>query len=137
LTYLPQGYAVDPVWLSRLDEPERVTLGDFVRSAIVHALLPGQRSAFAPLAPADLAWAQTQLLSGGGLVEAVSRDLSARCDALGLGRHTQALAESVLTRMRVELLGLERDGEAIDLRRVGGFVTVQSISMWLTVESKD
>lgn len=137
LTYLPQGYAVDPVWLSRLDEPERVTLGDFVRSAIVHALLPGQRGAFAPLAPADLAWAQAQLLAGGGLVEAVSRDLSARCDALGLGRHTQALAESLLTRMRVELLGLEHDGDTIDLRRVGGFVTVQSISMWLTVESKD
>ena len=43
----------------------------------------------------------------------------------------------MLTRLRVELLGLEFDGDTPDLVRVGGLVTIQSVSMWITVEGKN
>lgn len=137
LTYLPAGYGVDPSWIDRVDEPEKLTLGDLLRSAIVHSRLPGSRSTFAPLTPADLSWAHANLLSGGVLDDAVRRDFSARCDALGLGRYTTALADVVLARLRVELLGLELDGDVPDLARTGGLVTLQSVSMWMTVEGKN
>ncbi len=137
LAYHPDGYGIDPVWVSRLDEPEKVVLGDLVRTAIVHAHLPSSHSRFAPLVAADLAWAREHLLAGGNLVDSVRRDLSARADALGVGRYTNAIADNVLTRLRVELLGLELvDGEP-DLTKVGGLITIQSVSMWLTVETKN
>jgi len=136
LTYHPQGYGIDPVWISRLDEPEKIVLGDLVRTSIVHSQLPGlSGSPFAPLTGPDLAWAREHLLAGGNLVDAVRRDLSARADALGIGRHTAALAESLLTRLRIELLGLELKDGIVDLARVGGLVTIQSVGMWLTVET--
>ncbi|MBC8069771.1 MAG: hypothetical protein IAG13_15650, partial [Deltaproteobacteria bacterium] len=134
LTFAPAGYAVDPVWIGRLDEPERIVLGDLVRTAILHRMLPGSRSGFAPLGPDDLRWAREHLLDGGKLVDAVGRDLSARCDALGIGRYTAALSDSLLTRLRVELLGLEQPDGSVDLTKVGGFVTIQQVGMWLTVE---
>jgi hypothetical protein len=133
LTYLDAGYGVDPVWIDRVDVPEKLTIGDLLRTAIVHAHLPGAVSRFAPLTADDLAWAREHLLAGGALVDAVTRDFAARCDALGLGKHTQALADNVLVRLRVELLGLEGDARP-DLRRVGGLVTIQSVGMWMTVE---
>lgn len=141
LTYHPQGYGIDPVWISRLDEPEKVVLGDLVRTAIVHSHLPGSsgssqsHSLFAPLAGPDLAWAREHLLVGGNLTDAVRRDLSARADAIGIGRYTNVLAENLLTRLRVELLGLEMKDGVPDLARVGGLITIQSVSMWLTVET--
>ncbi|HET6585856.1 MAG TPA: DUF6178 family protein [Nannocystaceae bacterium] len=135
LTYHAKGYGIDPVWVSRLDEPEKVVLGDLIRTAIVHAHLPASRSSFAPLTPADLAWAREHLLDGGQLVDSVRRDLSARADELGIGRHTNVLADNLLTRLRVELLGLELKDGVPDLVRVGGLVTIQSVSMWLTVET--
>jgi hypothetical protein len=137
LTYLPKGYGVDPSWIDRVDEPERLTLGDLLRSAIVHARLPGARSTFAPLTADDLAWARENLLAGGVLIDAVPRDFSARCDALGLGRYTNALGDVLLARLRIELLGLEVVGDKPDLSRTGGLVTLQSVSMWMTVEGKN
>ncbi|MBL8942711.1 MAG: hypothetical protein JNK45_06180, partial [Myxococcales bacterium] len=137
LTYLERGYGVDPAWIDRVDEPEKLAIGDLLRSAIIHALLPGSVSRFAPLTPGDLAWAHANLLHAGALVDEVARDFSARCDALGLGRYTKVLSDNVLTRLRVELLGLEFDGDTPDLVRVGGLVTIQSVSMWITVEGKN
>jgi Family of unknown function (DUF6178) len=137
LTFAPGGYHVDPVWIGRLDEPEKVVLGDLVRTAIVHRMLPGSRSELAPLAADDLLWARDHLLEAGKLVEAVTRDLSARCDALGIGRYTTALSDALLTRLRVELLGIEQPDGTVDLTRVGGLITIQSVSMWLTVEGRN
>lgn len=134
LTFGVEGFGVDPVWLTRVDEPERVFLGDLLRTAIIHAHLPGSVTTMAPLTPADLEWAATHLLQGGELVPEVRRDFSSRCDALGIGRFTEQFAETVLTRLRVELLGLERDDEGkLDLGRTGGLLTIQQVSMWLTV----
>lgn len=133
ITYLDAGYGVDPVWIDRVDIPEKLVIGDLLRTAIVHAQLPGAVSRFAPLTADDLEWARENLLTGGGLADSITRDFAARCDALGLGRHTQALADNVLTRLRVELLGLEGEGRP-DLTRVGGLITIQSVSMWMTVE---
>jgi len=134
LAFGSDGFAVDPVWLTRLDEPERIVLGDLVRTAIIHAHLPGSVTTMAPLTPADLAWAAEHLLQGGELVPEVRRDFSSRCDALGIGRFTESFAETLLTRLRVELLGLERDADGkIDLTRTGGLLSIQQVSMWLTV----
>ncbi|MCA9710087.1 MAG: hypothetical protein KDK70_29885 [Myxococcales bacterium] len=134
LCFGPEGYAVDPSWLSRVDEPERITLGDLVRTAIVHAHRPGESGAVTPLSADDLAWAAEHLLTAEGLIDAVERDLAARCDDLGIGEHRPALAENLLTRLRMELTSLERDADGVvDLRRVGGVLTVQHLSRWLSV----
>lgn len=133
LTYAPAGYAIDPAWVGRLDEPERIVLGDLLRTAIVVAQLPGTRASFVPLTADDLAWAQEHLLVGGQLRDDVHRDVSARCDALGIGKYTGVLSDNLLTRLRIELLGLEREDGKIDLTRVAGLVTIQSVGMWLTV----
>ncbi|MCX4245661.1 DUF6178 family protein [Paraliomyxa miuraensis] len=126
------GYGVDPAWLGRVDDAGRVTLGDLVRTAIVHAHLPGSTSALAPLTPDDLAWARANLLTPDDLVDAVRRDFAERCADLGIGEHQQALAENLLLRLRMELLALEDDAEGKpDLRRVGGILTIQHVSLWL------
>jgi hypothetical protein len=133
LCFEGEGYGIDPAWIGRTDEPERVKLGDLVRTAIVHAHLPGSTSAMAPLGPDDLAWARASLVSADGVAERVSRDFAERCAELGIGEHQQALAENLLTRMRVELASLEDDASGKpDLRRVGGFLTIQHLSRWLT-----
>ena len=127
-----EGYGVDPAWLGRVDDPGRVTLGDLVRTAIVHAHLPGSTQAIAPLTPDDLTWARANLLTPDGLVDAVRRDFAERCAELGVGEHQQALADSLLLRLRMELLALEDDAEGKpDLRRVGGLLTIQQVSVWL------
>lgn len=137
ITFAGDGFAVDPGWLTRLDEPERIVLGDLVRTAIIHAHLPGSRTAMAPLGPADLAWARQELLRGGELVPEVRRDFEARAQTLGLGEHTAVLADNVLTRLRVELLGLEIEDDAPDLTKVSGLLTIQQVSMWLKVRAGD
>jgi Family of unknown function (DUF6178) len=126
------GYGIDPAWLGRADDAGRLTLGDLVRTAIVHAHLPGSTSAMAPLTPEDLAWAREHLLVPAGLAERVGRDFAARCAELGIGEHQEALAENLLTRLRVELAALEDDADGKpDLRRVGGVLTIQQVSVWL------
>ncbi len=134
LCFESDGYAIDPTWLSRADTPERITLGDLVRTAIVHAHQPGTTGVMAPLTSDDLHWARENLLSPDGLASSVTRDLAERCAALGIGEHQNVLAENLLMRLRIELAGLEYDVEdRVDLRRVGGMLTIQDVSMWLSM----
>ncbi|MEX1365039.1 MAG: DUF6178 family protein [Nannocystaceae bacterium] len=134
LCFEPDGYGVDPAWLDHLDAPEKVTLGDLVRTAIVHTHLPGSVHAFAPLTAEDLSWAAANLLQGQELAPSVGRELAERCADLGIGEHQQALAETILLRLRVELASLERDVDGtIELSRAGGVVTIGSVSMWLSL----
>ncbi|MEM6296909.1 MAG: DUF6178 family protein [Myxococcota bacterium] len=136
LAFAPEGFGIDPVWLTRVDSPEKLVVGDLIRTAIIHAQLPGSRGALAPLTPDDLAWAADNLLERGQLNQAVRSDFSARCDALGVGEMTQALSDALLTRMHLELHGLERnEGGTVDLTRTRGFLTIQDVAMWLTART--
>ncbi len=133
LAFAAQGFAIDPVWLTRADTPEKLVIGDLIRTAIVHAHLPGSRGTLAPLTPDDLKWAAANLIERGRVTDVVRRDFSARCDALGVGEHTPTLATNVLTRLEVELHGLETNDEgSVDLTRTRGFLTIQDVAMWLT-----
>lgn len=132
LTFDPRGYAVDPQWVSRVDEPDRLTLGDLVRTAAIRSHLPQEPGPFAPLGAADLAWAQANLLHDGRLIPALATELRARCLAIGVPQHAEALAQALLTRLEVELAGLERDAAGeVDLARAGGVLTVQRVGVWL------
>ncbi len=133
LAFAPEGYAVDPIWLTRADAPDKLVVGDLIRTAIVHAQLPGTRGAVAPLTPDDLRWAHENMIERGRLTTAIRRDFSARCDALGIGEHTTELARNLLTRLEVELHGLEqREDGKVDLTKTRGFLTIQDVAMWLT-----
>ena len=135
LCFEPAGYGVDPMWITRLDEPERMRLGDLLRTAIVHAHLPGSKTTFAPLLQEDLAWARDNLLSdrtGGHVVDEVRQQFAANCADAGVADHTDALADNVITRLQVELSTIELDDEGKpDLTKTGGFITVQQVGMWL------
>jgi hypothetical protein len=134
------AYAIDPAWVTRVDEPERLTLGDLVRTAIVHSHLPSRPSGpdgagtsgpLAPLTASDLAWAADHLLQNGRLVPAVAHDLRARCLAIGAPQLADAFAP-LLTRLEVELSALERDADGVvDLTRAGALLTVQRVGVWL------
>lgn len=125
------GYAVDPAWVTRVDEPERLTLGDLVRTAVLHERLPGSSGVLAPLTASDLAWAAEHLLRDGRLIPAVAHDLRARCLAIGAPQHAEAFTP-LLTRLEVELAALEHDSDGIvDLTRVGSLLTVQRVGVWL------
>ena len=132
LTFAPEGYGVDPTWIGRIDEPEQLKLGDLIRTAIVHMHLPGSNTAFAPLTMDDVAWAAKNLLTADRLIPAVRADFSQRCGALGIGPQQETLAANLLTRLEAELASLEvdEDGNA-DLTRLRGFVTIQSVGVWL------
>jgi len=125
------GYAVDPAWVTRVDEPERLTLGDLVRTAVVHGQLPGSSGVLAPLTASDLAWAADNLLRDGRLIPPVAHDLRTRCLAIGAPQHAEAFAP-LLTRLEVELAALEHDSDgAVDLTRVGSVLTIQRVGVWL------
>lgn len=126
------GYQVDPAWVTRVDEPERLTLGDLLRTAIVHTQLPGTSGALAPLGADDLAWARDHLLEQGRLIPALAHELRARCLAVGAPQHAEVFTAAVLGRLEVELAALEpgEDGRP-DLRRVGALLTVQRVGVWL------
>lgn len=134
LAYASEGFGISPLWLTRVDEPEHTTLGDLIRTAIVHAHLPGSRTTMAPLGPDELSWAAEHLVDAqGSLIVPVRKDFSARCDALGLGELTEALSESVLSRLAMELRALERQPDGtVDLTKTGGMLTLQRVSLWLT-----
>lgn len=126
------GYAIDPTWVTRVDEPERLTLGDLVRTAVVHAQLPGTSGTLAPLTADDLAWARDHLLGDGRLVPAVALDLRARCLAVGAPQHAEVFVHALLGRLEIELAALETDDEGkVDLGRVGSLLTVQRVGVWL------
>jgi hypothetical protein len=125
------GCTVDPAWVTRADEPERLSLGDLVRTALVHAHLPGTSGALAPLTAGDLAWAADNLLKDGRLVPALAHDLRARSLAVGAPQHAEAFTP-LLTRLEVELAALERDDEGtVDLTKVGALLTIQRVGVWL------
>lgn len=128
-----RGYAIDPVWVTRADEPERLSLGDLVRTAIVHLQLPGRRGDFAPLTADDVAWARDHLRAGEGhLIPALANDLRARCLAVGAPQHAEVFITALLGRLEVELGSLEQDSAGMpDLVRVGSLLTIQRVSVWL------
>lgn len=132
LAFHPEGFAIDPTWLARLDDPGKMTLGDLIRTALVrHALArdPG----FAPLAPDDLQAAASTLVQDNRLVPALRQDFDRRAAAAGVaGKPAAALADVLLPRLQVELASLEQDDEGtVDLTKVGGLLTIQDVSMWL------
>ncbi|MEM7154836.1 MAG: DUF6178 family protein [Myxococcota bacterium] len=138
LCFDPDGFGIDPVWLDRIDEPERLCMGDLLRTALVHARLPGAGPTMAPLTADDLAWAADNLLDARQLVGAIGREFAERCAALGIGEHQQALADNVLMRLHMELNGLERDLDgSVDLTRTTGLLTVQQVGMWLRMRHGD
>lgn len=126
------GYKVDPAWVTRVDEPERLTLGDLLRTAVVHAQLPGTSGSLAPLTADDLAWAADHLLVDGRLVPALAQELRARSLAAGVPQHAEVFTAVVLGRLEVELGALERDADGRpDLVRIGALLTVQRVGVWL------
>lgn len=130
--FAPAGYGIDPAWIGRVDEPERLLLGDLVRTAIVHAQLPGRQASMAPLTPDDLTWARDNLIEPGGMTATVQSDFDARCTDAGVGAHAAALSQVLLPRLAAELAALEVDEDGKpDLTKVGGLVTIQTIGMWL------
>ncbi len=126
------GYKVDPAWVTRVDEPERLTLGDLLRTAIVHTQLPGTGGTLAPLTADDLAWARDHLLVNGRLIPALAHDLRARCLAVGVPQHAEVFTTVVLGRLEIELASLELDDEGRpNLARIGALLTVQRVGVWL------
>ncbi|WP_293269867.1 DUF6178 family protein [Nannocystis sp.] len=126
------GYAIDPAWVTRADEPERLSLGDLVRTAIVHLQLPGRRGGFAPLSADDIAWARDHLLQGARLIPALASELRARCLAVGAPQHAEVFVQALLGRLEVELGTLEPGAAGLpDLTRVGSLLTIQRVSVWL------
>ncbi len=122
-----QGFQIDPVWVTRCDEPGRLTLGDLVRTALIHQLLPGSTGTFAPLTASDLDWARAKILVDGRISAAATQVLQDRCP-----EHFPALAEAILGRLAVELAALELDADGLpDLTRTGSLLTVQHVSVWL------
>lgn len=131
LTFHPSGFAVDPTWIARADEPARLTLGDLVRTAVVHAHLPGSTTALAPLTQDDLLWARDNLVVEGHIAGPVRDDFMARARDVGVADHAEAIADNVLVRLAVELASLELVDGRPDLTKVGGLLTIQSVGMWL------
>jgi hypothetical protein len=131
LTWSAQGWGVDPIWLTRLDEPARLHLGDLIRTAMIRSRLPGSHE-FAPLGPDDLLWAREHLLDRGRPIAALREAFDAKVAALGVAERAEALADVLMPRLAVELAGLEPDLDGkLDLTKVGGVLTIQHVSMWL------
>jgi hypothetical protein len=133
LVFDARGFKVDPSWVTRVDDPAKLRLGDLIRTALVHEQLPGSAGALAPLTVDDLTWARAHLLDARGqLVPALRDGLTTRLRSLDASAHADAIIETLSTRLVVELSGLEPDAEgAIDLGKVGGMLTIQRISVWL------
>jgi hypothetical protein len=137
LTFAAEGYGVDPAWIPRVDEPSRLRLGDLVRTAVIHAHLPGSRTTLAPLIREDLRWARDNLLVQGRLAPAARAQFIAACEDAGVGEHAAALADRLLPRIEAELGALELDGAGeIDLTRVGGLLTAQQVGTWLDTRAR-
>lgn len=139
LVFGAEGFDIDPSWVTRVDEPARLRLGDLVRTALVRSALPGgDSSRFAPLSEADLDLAARSLLDARGeLSDEVSSVLEQVASNAGVDDHLDALGPALLSRLNLELATLEygerEDGSrAVDLTRTGGLLTVQRVSMWLS-----
>ena len=122
-----------------MDEPQRLRLGDLIRTALVHERLPGSAGQLAPLTADDLSWARAHLLDARGrLHPEIDGALRARLAQLGATDHADDIVPPLLTRLAVELAGLEEgpDGQ-ISLSRVGGLLTIQQVGMWLKTGVQD
>lgn len=128
------GFAVDPIWLQRADEPDRIHLGDLVRTAIV-CVARGEtiEGGLRPLGADDLEWARDNLLDDRMRPSQQLRELLLeRADAAGVGERGEALADILLPRLAVELVGLEaREDGKPDLTKVSGVLTIQHVGVWL------
>jgi hypothetical protein len=132
LTFAAQGYAVDPIWLTRVDEPSRIHLGDLIRTAMICSRLL-ESTEFRPLGPDDLLAARDDLLVDDRPIPELREEFEAKAAALGVAERAEALAEVLLPRLAMELVGLEPDLDGkIDLTKVGGLLTIQHVGMWLT-----
>ncbi|MBK8264288.1 MAG: hypothetical protein IPK80_23480 [Nannocystis sp.] len=132
LAFDPRGFALDPAWINRVDDPSGLALGDLIRTALIHSRLPGGRGPLAPLIADDLLWARQSLLEAGQLRPELAAELRERCAAIGAPEHAPVLGDILLPRLAVELAGLELDQEGRpDLRRVSALLTVQRVAVWL------
>ncbi len=133
LCFDPRAFGIDPVWVTRVDQPERLRLGDLLRTALVQRLVPAGPERFTPLTAEDLAWAKRHLLDGEEkLVPAVREALDSATRALGVDDTAEALATHILPRLALELAGIEIGADdRVDLTRSAGLLTIQSVSMWL------
>ncbi len=132
LTFDPNGYGIDGVWLSRVDEPERLRLGDLVRTALALELLDGPGAAFRPLGPQDLARLAERFDAETGRLPGAREAVAARLRRLGAGPEAAELAAPLVTRLEGELAALERDDAGVpDVARVGGLLSVQRVGLWL------
>jgi hypothetical protein len=141
VTFASEGFAIDPVWLSRVDEPEHLHLGDLVRTALICEQLPGvstQADGLRPLGPGDIAWAVNNLLESKQLVARVEQSLRAKLSAIAADDRADALVEVLLPRLNIELAGVEwRDDGSADLTKISGLLTVQQVGMWIKVSLGD
>lgn len=136
VTFASAGFAIDPSWLARVDEPDRVLLGDLVRTALICEHLPEREdgsNGMRPLGPTELAWAAKNLLSPPGQLDPrLEASLRAKLDAISAHDRADALVEVLLPRLAVELAGVEwRDDGSVDPTKIGGLLTVQQVGMWL------
>ena len=68
----------------------------------------------------------------GQLVPAVRDAITERLRRLDADEHADAIADTLGTRLCVELSGLEETSDGvIELGKVGGLLTIQRISVWL------
>lgn len=134
LAFDPTGFAVDPVWLTRADDPDRLRIGDFIRTALIRRLVGAAGDGFGPLSAEVLAYARRDLLDLDGdhhrLLAQVSVTFSKICESAGVPEHATALAEVLLTRLEVELTALEFEGEEVRIERTGGILTDTQFTMW-------
>lgn len=144
LTFAAESFAVDPVWISRVDEPDRLHLGDLVRTAIICHLYAGDQPGVAidegglrPVGPDELDWAANNLLDERGrLIPRVRALLRVKAEAAGIGDRSEALADILLPRLSIELSGLEDRGDGKpDMTKVSGLLTIQQVGMWLGVSA--
>ncbi len=135
LCFSTLGFAVDPIWLTRTDDPSLVHLGDLIRTAMIRSRLPGANE-FAPIGPDDLLWARTNLLDKGQAIAELGQEFTDKAIAVGVGERAATLADVVLVRLAIELAGLEPDLDGkLDLTRIGGLLTIQQVGMWLTTRT--
>lgn len=139
LTFDVGGFAIDPVWIGRVDEPERLSLGDLVRTALICERMPGTGEMMRPLGPDDLRWAHDALLDDDGQLDIrLEQSLRSKLMDIGAEARADAIVEVLLPRLGVELAGIEfdEDGEP-DVTKVGGVLTVQQLGVWLKTRVGD
>lgn len=139
LTFDAGGFAIDPVWIGRVDEPERLSLGDLVRTALICERMPGTGEMMRPLGPDDLRWAHDALLDDDGQLDIrLEQSLRSKLVDIGAEARADAIVEVLLPRLGVELAGIEFDEDgAPDVTKVGGVLTIQQLGVWLKTRVGD